>query len=71
MDYITYFIKQNNRKSNKEILDLYLETLDMDKPGEYELANAMKIGIFYIVKSRSKDFQTRFNVLKQIMEGGK
>lgn len=71
MDYITYFIKQNNKKSNREILELYLETLDMDKPEERQLASAMKVGIFYIVKSRSKDFQTRFDVLKQIMEGGK
>lgn len=62
MDYVSYFIKQNRNKSEEELIDIYLETIEMDKPEEVYLVNLIKTGLYY-VSSMSKH-----NKLKVIME---
>jgi len=68
MDYVTYFIKQNKNKSEKELIDIYLDTTKMKSPNEQSLVQSIRMGLFYIIQSRPKGFIKYFNYLKGIVK---
>lgn len=68
MDYITYFIQENKKKSYLDLMSIYLNTLDMDKPEEKYLASSIKMGLFYIIKDRFPQKLKKFETMRKILE---